>query len=243
MIMKKIIGYLLIALPFLYFLTACGSDDKNENGIVEKKTEEKYKDKIIGVWRVKQSTELFLSFSKDMFYTAYIDEYTLDDGDYSIVDNRINISRSYLGYNTTIQIVSLENNILTCVISYMSLYDDIAHETQKRLVLSKTEETPSVKQNKLIGKSFKTYSPYDKGMDIEHTVVAHNFITYNAKTHGGTIVKFPGTEHYIYLHPKIYYTAYKNGAIFRHYWLDTVNAWNVTIDNDNGINVNETTIY
>lgn len=243
--MKKI---LLSLIPILTLsLSSCsGSDSNNSDPNSDPKPEIvlNIKEKIKGVWRQKDLPQFFISFSDgEPYYTAYIDEKTLDDGDYSVKDKTVSISHSYIGYDTKIEITSISDDIMTCKITYMSLNDNPAKENSKTVTFKKTDEAPSVKQNKLIGKIFETFTPYNGGLKLEHTVVAHNFMTFTAKTYSSGIATFSGVVHYVYLPPKILFTRYRDGEIFVYSGISTINAWQVWIENDGSLTLENSTVY
>lgn len=235
--------YLYLMMFTLSLLSCGGSDGTNTEDNPEPDPELTVKEKIKGVWRQKDLPQFFISFSDDMFYSAYLDEKTLDDGDYAVDGNTIKITHSYLGYDTKYDISKVKDDELTCKITYISLNESPVQEKTKIVTFKKTSEKPSVKQNKLIGKTFETFTPYNGGLKLEHTVIAHNYMTFAAKTYSSGIVTFTGAVHYVYLPPKILFTRYRDGEIFVYSGISYINAWNVVVEEDGRLTLENSTVY
>ena len=215
----------------LTFLSCSKSDDDGEMAPSQKESIFKIdKTDIVGVWR-NLSSNTFLSFSSDKLFSGLMDEYTIDDGNYSINGDTIKVNNTYFGYDIRMVVISATDNTISLNIEYLSLSrNEELKKTSKQITFQKTDEAPCSKDNVLIGRSFSASSTYGGGSKYNFFVLKHNIMTYTLTSYSSGIVKSSGSVHYLYLPPKIYFTVYDDYGIFVYYGQEILNVREVNLD-------------
>ena len=230
--MRKILFLFVIA----SFIGCSKDSDEEDVKKPEKAVEYKLnKTDITGVW-AENNYSSFFSFSSDKLFSGLIDDYTIEDGDYTIVGDTILVTNTYQGYNIKIVITGVTENTISGNIKYLahdSGWD--TYENMRSFSLKKTTDTPCGRRNALIGKNFATYTNYNGGSQYHFSVIQYNFMTYMLKKVGSSYVNYSGITHYVYLPPYIYYTTYNDDGVFLHNGQTVVNIARVTIDSDGSV--------
>jgi hypothetical protein len=143
-------------------LAGCAKEDGSEESRKGNDMEQTLtKEQIVGVWR---SGDYWVSFSESGFMCAYLSDKCIAEGDYAIDGDTVKIDdgfkkiRAY-GKNTRFVINSISNGTLSLTATYNDLsilYDGdegLVHLHTQNYNFSKTQESPCVKSNSLIGKS------------------------------------------------------------------------------------------
>lgn len=185
-----VMALLVAAITF----SACSSDDDDDS---DKQPTKTYYSEV-GVW---ESGNYFISLSSDHFLTAYVAPNFIDCGSYARSnDNVITSSNSYYVKSTTYSIKLIDKKSMKIDVAYT---DVNGNSKSTSLTLSKSNKTPTTKDNPLVGKNFSWQSL--------HGVTTLNFNTYNTGTQSSTWVNFtdyPLTLYYIYFNGYVYYQQF-----------------------------------
>lgn len=209
---------MLFALAFI----GCGSDDENGNEVA---TPPVVKYSPVGVW---ESGNYFLSLSSDNFYTAYVADKFIDCGNYTVSNESVvTCQNTFFARSTTYTIKNLSDTEMQVEVSYTDIE---GNQKKKSLSLTKTDKTPAIKENPLVGKSsflWFSQSTSDK--------VTYTFSSYNTGSKTTTQVnakKWPMTLFYIYANGKLYYQQFnqKTGQVPQiKGWNDNVGTGEITV--------------
>lgn len=190
--MKQKIFLLMALIAATITFNACSSSDDDNNDEPQTKT---YSE--VGVW---ESGNYFVSLSSDHFLTAYIAPNFIDCGSYTRSDDVITSNNSYYAKSTTYTIKSIDDKSMKIDVAYTDVSGD---SKTASLTLTKSEKTPTTKDNPLIGKNFSWQSL--------HGVTTLTFNTFNTGLQTSTWVNFadyPLTLYYIYYNGYVYYQQF-----------------------------------
>lgn len=209
--MKK---YLLILLTIasVFAVVACSSSSDDN-------TTPKQETNIVGVWA---NGDYFISFNKDGYYIAYLNDKFIDSGSYTESDNSVICKNNYNNNTTTYKLLKVGSK-LDAVVTYKNFE---GHNVSENISFSKTTKTPSEKDNFLIGKSYSYETMY-------YRTVTDKFETHNTIYHTSNKSKsFKNVWYYIYLEPNIYYQKFT--PTDKQYpsstFMDDCDTWNVHIE-------------
>ena len=168
--MKKYLFFMLVVVS-AFAVSACSSSSDDD-------PKPKQKTDIVGVWA---NGDNFVSFNKDGYYTAYLNDKFIDSN------------------KTTKYKILKVGSELDVIVTYNNFEGNDVTET---ISFSKTTKTPSEKDNFLIGKSFSYETMY-------YGTVTNKFETHNIIYHTSNKGKsFKNLWYYIYLEPNIYYQKF-----------------------------------
>lgn len=185
--MKKYLLFLL-TIASAFAVTACSSSSDDN-------TTPKQETNIVGVWA---NGDCFISFNKDGYYIAYLNDKFIDSGSYTESDNSVICKNNYNNKTTKYKILKVGSE-LDVIVTYNNFEGNDVTET---ISFSKTTKTPSEKDNFLIGKSFSYETMY-------YGTVTNKFETHNIIYHTSNKGKsFKNVWYYIYLEPNIYYQKF-----------------------------------
>lgn len=185
---------LILLASVLIGLTGCGSDDEPKEN-----TQNPVKYSVVGVW---ESDNYFLSFSEDGYCAAYIAEDYIDSGSYTQNGNIIECNNPYFNTTAKYTITKRTNVQLDVDVVYT---DRRGKERNTSISFTKTDKTPVIKDNPLVGKSVSSLS-YGFGY------VSLSFNTHNSGIKSCTKIaeKYPMNFVYIYYDKKIYTQVFEN---------------------------------
>lgn len=209
--MKKNL-FILLAIFSAFAVTACSSSSDDN-------TAPKQETNIVGVWA---NGDCFISFNKDGYYIAYLNDKFIDSGSYTESDNSIICKNNYNNNTTTYKLLKVGSK-LDAVVTYKN---HEGHNVSENISFSKTIKTPSEKDNFLIGKSYSYETMY-------YRTVTDKFETHNIIYHTSNKSKsFKNVWYYIYLEPNIYYQKFT--PTDKQYpsstFMDDCDTWNVHIE-------------
>jgi hypothetical protein len=125
--MKKILFMTAWVALYLISFASCSSDN-------EENLQNLNSSNLIGVW---ESGDYFISFNKDGFYAAYLDEKFIDSGAYTINKNSVLCVNPYKVSKTNYS-MSLANEELTADISYTGVN---GISLNKKIIFSKSKKS------------------------------------------------------------------------------------------------------
>lgn len=218
--MKNILFLLIWTFLSLISFTSCSSDN-------EENLQNLNSSNLIGVW---ESGDYFISFNKDGFYAAYLDEKFIDSGTYTINENSVLCTNPYKVSKTNYS-MNLVNEKLTADVSYTGINGSLLN---KKIVFSKSKKAVIDKSNPVISKEFvHINAPYG--------FCTTRFDTYNTATYSTDEFK-PRIQNwfYFFFNSKIYVQKFKletAGVSLFYEGCDTgdVFIYNVTFDSDGQI--------
>lgn len=218
--MKKILFMTAWVALYLISFASCSSDN-------EENLQNLNSSNLIGVW---ESGDYFISFNKDGFYAAYLDEKFIDSGAYTINKNSVLYVNPYKVSKTNYS-MSLANEELTADISYTGVN---GISLNKKIIFSKSKKAVVDKSNPVISKEFvHINAPYG--------FCTTRFDTYNTATYSTDEFK-PRIQNwfYFFFNSKIYVQKFKPetaGVSLFYEGCDTgdVFIYNVTFDSDGQI--------
>lgn len=233
--MKKILFYfLLLLVPTL--LVSCGgsSDDDGQPSTPAVNEEEVLKEKIIGVW--KDTDQHFISFSKENFYSSYLDEAFVDEGDYTVSKDSVIVRNKFRGLTTKYVIKSVTDSKLVCEAHYTQFNvngrDYESKDVIRTITFTKSTETPCVKDHNLIGKTWE--ARYAGGYDGRGRFSQYNIIDFYRDYYTGKGRNDHLTWYYVYLQPNdIYYIQWTDGGLM---W--EVRHMSISFNQDGQVEVN-----
>ena len=204
---------LLLTMMSAFAFTSCSSSSSADD------TPTKQKADIVGVWT---NSDYFVSFNKDGYYTAYLNDKFIDSGSYTESDNSVICKNNYNNNTTTYKLLKVGSK-LDAVVTYKNFE---GHNVSENISFSKTIKTPSEKDNFLIGKSYSYETMY-------YRTVTDKFETHNIIYHTSNKSKsFKNVWYYIYLEPNIYYQKFT--PTDKQYpsstFMDDCDTWNVHIE-------------
>ena len=239
--MRKNLFYLVVVSVMTFAFFGCSKDSDGDSITLPPENKKSYrleKTDLVGVWRSASYDNAILSFSSNKLFSGLLDEYTIDDGDYSVVGDTIKINNSYLGYNIRFEINNATDKTISGKLKYLALDSQgNTYENTKSITLNKTDEPACERRNILIGKSFSFQTVYLKGSKYTFSITQHNLMTYTLTTISNGKVNQTGISHYIYLHPKMYYTTYNEYGVFLHMGQYVVNTKIVDINPDGSVTI------
>ncbi len=209
--MKKFL-LILLTIASVFAVTACSSSSDDN-------TTPKQETNIVGVWA---NGDCFISFNKDGYYIAYLNDKFIDSGSYTESDNSVICKNNYNNNTTTYKLLKVGSK-LDAVVTYKNFE---GHNVSENISFSKTTKTPSEKDNFLIGKSYSYETMY-------YRTVTDKFETHNIIYHTSNKSKsFKNVWYYIYLEPNIYYQKFT--PTDKQYpsstFMDDCDTWNVHIE-------------
>lgn len=218
--MGKLLFMTIWVILSLISFTSCSSDN-------EESLQNLNSSNLIGVW---ESGDYFISFNKDGFYAAYLDEKFIDSGTYIINENSVLCTNPYKVSKTNYSI-NLANDKLTADVSYTGINGS---SLNKKIVFSKSKKAVIDKSNPVISKEFvHINAPYG--------FCTTRFDTYNTATYYTDELK-PRIQNwfYFFFNSKIYVQKFKPetaGVSLFYEGCDTgdVFIYNVTFDSDGQI--------
>nr|DAQ43013.1 MAG TPA: lipoprotein [Caudoviricetes sp.] len=189
--MKKYL-FIVLTIVSVFALTACSSSSSSSTS-EDIKTEKK--NDIDGVW---SNGKFFVSFNKNGYYTAFLNNKFIDSGNYIAKGNEITCKNNY-NNKTTKYIISISGNKLNAIVTYKNFENK---EVSENISFTKSTKNPSEKDHILVGKSYSFETAY-------YGTVTDKFETHNTAYHASNKSKsFKNVWYYIYLEPNIYYQKF-----------------------------------
>lgn len=213
--MKKYFNVFVSLMVVLLAITSCSSDDDDSPSKPATPEPRTYSE--VGVW---ENGNYFVSLSSDHFLTAYVAPNFIDCGTYSRSNaNVITSTNSYYSKNTTYTIKSIDDKSMTVEISYK---DFRGEDKSKSLVLTKTDKTPTIKENPVSGKSYTWLS------DVfgNETYAFNTYNTGKQSCTKGSARKYPMDFYYIYFNNCLYYQTFNPAGT----QTPSIGGWNVKAD-------------
>lgn len=209
--MKQTLFSLLV---LALFATSCGKDSTTPDTPEDPTPEKTYSE--VGVWT---SGNYFVSLSQDKFLTAYVAPNFIDSGTYSIdTEKKISCTNSYFSRTTEYAITKIDDKSMTLNVSYQ---DFSGSKKTTTLNLTKSSATPAIKENSLIGKSYR----YIKTSFGNITISFSSYYNGKMSSDKSNIEPYPLTLYYIYLGDKCYFQKFTGGGR-----TPSIGGWNVDAD-------------
>lgn len=191
-------------------------DDDTSLRLTLQKLDESSKSKYVGVW---SDGKHFLSISSDGYLAAYAGTNFIDCGSFTITGSIIKCSNTYYSKETVYTITSVSDNSISVKVDYTDIYGD---SKTSNLVLAKTNDTPTVKDHALNGKS-ASYLTTSLG------TITLDFGGYNSGKKTSTLSnckKYPLSLFYVYINRKVYFQQFtsKTGQV------PSIGGWTTSCD-------------
>lgn len=191
-------------------------DDDTSLRLTLQKLDESSKSKYVGVW---SDGKYFLSISSDGYLAAYAGTNFIDCGSFTITGSVIKCSNTYYSKETVYTITSVSDNSISVKVDYTDIYGD---SKTSNLVLAKTNDTPTVKDHALNGKS-ASYLTTSLG------TITLDFSGYNSGKKTSTLSnckKYPLSLFYVYINGKVYFQQFtsKTGQV------PSIGGWTTSCD-------------
>lgn len=191
-------------------------DDDTSLRLTLQKLDVSSKSKYVGVW---SDGKHFLSISSDGYLAAYAGNNFIDCGSFTITGSIIKCSNTYYSKETVYTITSVSDNSISVKVDYTDIYGD---SKTSNLVLAKTNDTPTVKDHALNGKS-ASYLTTSLG------TITLDFSGYNYGKKTSTLSnckKYPLSLFYVYINGKVYFQQFtsKTGQV------PSIGGWTTSCD-------------
>lgn len=198
--MKKYFYFLLLAIAPIA-LISCGDDEEKP----EQEENSKYilsPTNILGVWEGGGKIGAFMgfiSFSPTGFYSACLDDHTLDEGTYTISGDEITIKNAYRGLTTRYKFISIDEKKCVTEVSYTDTNNTSKTETY---TFYKTKDEPCEKEHFFTGKTFTGTYAYS-----DYTTIYTSYNTMSVSAYNRTSKKTTNrTFYYVLLGTRWKYT-------------------------------------
>lgn len=157
--MKQVLFMAMLAAGLM--LAGCAKEDSSGMETKDNTGQQALiKEQIVGVWR---NGDYWVSFSEDGFMCGYISDKCIMEGDYNIDGNTVIVSDGYrliraYGKNTSFAVNSISESKLSLTATYNDLTilyrgdEGLIHQITQNYSFERTQETPCIKNNPLIGK-------------------------------------------------------------------------------------------
>ena len=212
--MKKTLLMIQMAVCLFGFMACSSSDDDN---IIQEMEQVAIKQSdLIGVWI---SGDYFVSFNNKWFYSAFLDDYFIDSGNYDINSDNNNVFtlNPITRKSTEYRIIDKTDNVLKAEISYTNMD---GQQFKKTMSFTKSDKETAKERNNLVGNSWESLWYSDEGAQPCHYFVP-TYIYGSMTTESPLAKSIPLTVIYVYLDNVMYYQLYTSQKD-----LPVIHGWN-----------------
>lgn len=202
--MKKFLLALALIVPMIAFSGCEGGDDEPDDPNKPNPSDiSKITVKAIeGVWT---NGDKFISFTDDGFYCTCINDEFIASGTYTIKGDAIKCENAYYGNSLSLNVTKLNSERLRCEINYI----DFEGEPESAIVtFTKTDQSPTPKENVLIGKSYVALVNQGGTNKLTYSFDTYNTAEQSVPISPNSAEILRKDMHYVYIKPYVYYQTF-----------------------------------